>query len=73
MKFLEKQTKANGLIEAYCRNQTNLVFIDVGEVLLSDGKPNAELFLNDGLHLNDQGYEKWTKNVKPYLSPSTGR
>jgi lysophospholipase L1-like esterase len=67
LKFREKQKQANGLIQAYCRGRANLVYIDSGEVLLSDGKPDPRLFLNDGLHMNAQGYEKWAKLLKPHL------
>ncbi|MCH7725232.1 MAG: calcineurin-like phosphoesterase C-terminal domain-containing protein [Planctomycetes bacterium] len=36
-------------------------------MLGADGKPRAELFASDGLHLNETGYELWTKIVKPLL------
>jgi lysophospholipase L1-like esterase len=36
-------------------------------LLDEDGKPRAELFAKDGLHLNDKGYKVWASVPKPYL------
>jgi lysophospholipase L1-like esterase len=44
------------------------VFIDIGPKLLKpDGKPDADLFRKDGLHLNDKGYAILNEAVKPNL------
>jgi lysophospholipase L1-like esterase len=43
-------------------------FADIATPMLGDdGKPRAELFLEDGLHLNKEGYELWTSLVRPHL------
>jgi len=61
--------KANALIRDYCNTDSLLFYVDVASVLLgADGKPDAALFKEDGLHLNDAGYIKWTEVVKPLLS-----
>ena len=36
-------------------------------ILSSDGKPDATLFLKDQLHLNDKGYEAWTRLLRPVI------
>jgi lysophospholipase L1-like esterase len=36
-------------------------------MLGADGKPMPDLFKKDGLHLNDKGYQIWTKVVKKWL------
>lgn len=65
--FAEQQ-KANALIEAYCKKDERLSFIDVVKPMLGeDGKPRPELFVMDGLHLNPKGYALWTALVKPFL------
>jgi lysophospholipase L1-like esterase len=67
-KLIDKIRKANALIEAECKADKRLVFIDVGKPLLDDdGKPRKDLFLFDGLHLNAKGYEAWAAVVRPYL------
>ena len=50
--------------------EKNLYFIDVLPSMLLDGKANPELFVSDGLHMNKQGYEVWTKLLKPLLLKS---
>jgi lysophospholipase L1-like esterase len=36
-------------------------------MLGADGKPRPELFLQDGLHMNNEGYAVWTKLLQPHL------
>lgn len=44
------------------------VYLDVGTVLLApDGLPDASLFRPDGLHMNAQGYQRWTRLVDAWL------
>jgi len=63
-----KIQEANELLKASCRRRPLCRFIDVGAAMLgSDGKPNAELFMPDGLHLNDKGYRLWTDILAPQL------
>jgi lysophospholipase L1-like esterase len=42
--------------------------VDVVKPMLGDdGKPKPELFVKDGLHLTDKGYELWASVLKPVL------
>jgi lysophospholipase L1-like esterase len=67
-KMAAEQRKANGLVEAYCKKNDYLVYLDaVTPMLGEDGKPRQELFSKDGLHMNDKGYELWALLLKPYL------
>jgi len=51
------QTKANDLVKQYCARDERLGYIDVVAAMLGkDGKPDAELFVKDGLHLSAKGY-----------------
>jgi lysophospholipase L1-like esterase len=64
----EKQKQANALIEAFCKKDERLLYLDVIKPMLGDdGKPRQELFVRDGLHLNEKGYELWTSLLKPVL------
>ena len=59
---------SNRMIEAYCRTQDRVKFIDVSAAMLdADGKPRRELFRWDGLHMNARGYALWTSIIKPVL------
>src|SRR5205814_7150636 len=54
--FIERIKTANQRIEAFCRQDERLSFIDVfNPMLRGDGKPRAELFVEDKLHLNRAG------------------
>jgi lysophospholipase L1-like esterase len=66
--MVDKQRMANELIEAYCKKNDYLAYVDVVTPMLGeDGKPRQELFGKDGLHMNDKGYELWASLLKPYL------
>ena len=68
-KLWDKVRQANGLIEAQCKKSDLVRYIDVGKVLLGeDDKPRPELFMKDGLHLNEKGYELWAGVLKGLLS-----
>jgi len=59
-----EMVEANELIRAYTENNENLHFVDVaGPMLGPDGEPIPELFVQDGLHMTDDGYEIWTEVV----------
>ncbi|HUU10337.1 MAG TPA: SGNH/GDSL hydrolase family protein [Phycisphaerae bacterium] len=65
--------KANDLVRRHAQAEANLSFIDVATPMLGpDGKPRAELFLKDMLHMNRTGYEVWVPLVKAALAkPAT--
>jgi lysophospholipase L1-like esterase len=67
-KLFDVQQKANALVEAYCKSDGRLLFVDVVKPMLGDdGRPRRELFVLDGLHLNEAGYKLWAELLKPYL------
>lgn len=67
-KLMDQMQAANELIRNYSASGKNLVFIDVFTPMLGeDGRPRAELFIQDGLHMNREGYNIWRKVVAPYL------
>ena len=60
--------EANGLISKFCTTQTNFYFADVTKVMLdASGQPRNDIFVSDGLHMNDNGYELWTSVVRPII------
>ena len=65
---VEEVKKANALVEAFTKEQPKLIYIDVfHEMLGSDGLPRPEIFSDDKLHMNPEGYKLWTKIVGRYL------
>jgi len=52
--------EANELIRNFIGHNDNLRYVDVSEPMLGpDGEPIPELFVEDGLHMTDAGYEIW--------------
>ncbi len=65
--------KANELIRKYVAATSNVEFIDVTYAMLDEqGKPRADIFREDGLHLNAKGYAIWTSIIKPRLLKENG-
>ena len=66
--YLQEEEQAfNKKIAQLSKENINLIFIDVWEPMLVDNKPVADLFVEDGLHMNAEGYKIWTSLVKPIL------
>lgn len=66
--IVDKVREANRLVRAACDRDDRLGFIDVdGPMIGWDGKPRAELFVQDGLHLSAKGYALWNVLVAPFL------
>jgi hypothetical protein len=64
----DKITEANNLIKNYSSQEEGLYFIETDDRFFGDdGKPRAELFRDDQLHLNADGYEIWTAVIKEKL------
>jgi lysophospholipase L1-like esterase len=63
-----KMRQTNVLIERECKKDERLAYLDVAAPMVgTDGKPRPDLFVEDGLHLNEQGYALWTSILKPHL------
>lgn len=60
--------ETNALIAGFARETPNLDFIDVFTPMLDDaGRPRAELFRDDALHLNEAGYALWRQVITTHL------
>ena len=60
--------RANAMIQQITANDSRLHFIDVATPMMdADGQVRPELFGEDGLHLNAEGYRIWTREVAAAL------
>jgi len=67
--LVDKIRDANARIEAFTKTVDRVEFVDVFPAMIgNDGTVRTDLFVKDGLHLNDKGYELWTSILMPYLS-----
>jgi lysophospholipase L1-like esterase len=68
--LMAQAREANRLIADYAATQPNLVFIDIYAKMLDDqGRPRADLFAGDALHLNSDGYALWQSVIAGHLTP----
>ena len=68
--FLPRVREANSMIAEYVKGATNLDYIDVYSKMLGpDGRPRADLYGKDSLHLNADGYALWKTVIGQHLRP----
>jgi len=72
MAFWDEMKKANELVrligELPSESPPPFTYVDVATPMFDDeGNPRAELFREDGLHLNEKGYRIWTEILTPVL------
>jgi lysophospholipase L1-like esterase len=67
--LIQEIRRANALVRDYAATLSNSDYIDVFTPMLdADGRPRAELFREDALHLNAKGYEVWRAVIAPHVS-----
>lgn len=66
--LVDAMREANAQIRAIAEGDALQEYIDVDAPLLdAEGNPRADLFVEDGLHLNEAGYAIWADLVRPHL------
>ena len=61
--------RANQAIAEYCDGDQRLRFVDIWQPMLDDrGQPREKWFVEDGLHLNREGYQLWADLLRPHLN-----
>ncbi|HUJ09019.1 MAG TPA: GDSL-type esterase/lipase family protein [Verrucomicrobiae bacterium] len=67
-KQADKEKKLNTLVEEFSKGQPYLRYIDAYSVSIGpDGLPRRELFRQDQLHFNADGYKLLAERVRPFL------
>ncbi len=68
--LVDRMRDANRRIRELCRSDPRLKYVDVDAPMIgADGEPDRRFFADDGLHLDDDGYELWARLVRPHLGP----
>ncbi|HWA39652.1 MAG TPA: GDSL-type esterase/lipase family protein [Burkholderiales bacterium] len=64
----------NRALRSFAATDPRLAFVDIYTPMTNpDGSVRAELFAEDGLHMNAAGYEIWRKALAPVLRPAAGQ
>ena len=66
--IVDKVRATNDLLRAKAKTDKRITFLDGSfDLLLDGGKVREELFVEDRLHLNDDGYKLWADMLAPHL------
>ncbi|MCC9603991.1 GDSL-type esterase/lipase family protein [Stieleria sp. JC731] len=67
-KIWDKIRAVNERLREIALTTPNTYFIaTAGDYLHTDGQPRTELFISDQLHMNEQGYQLWSKLIRRRL------
>jgi len=59
-KLVDEMRSANEMVRTLATSHEALIYVDVFHPTLGqDGRPREDLFIRDGLHLNQAGYDLW--------------
>lgn len=66
---LEAAEKFNSLLKAWCADKPWIRWFDVPKTLVKEGNAplSEDLYRDDRLHLNDEGYKRWNADFSPAL------
>jgi lysophospholipase L1-like esterase len=67
--IIDRIRRLNDAVRQEIESRPSGYYVDVFSAMLDQsGKPRAEFFLEDGLHLNRKGYRLWGQLLEPYRS-----
>ncbi|MFH4966422.1 GDSL-type esterase/lipase family protein [Gaetbulibacter sp. M235] len=62
----------NRMLSKYCDDERNLHYIDITNMMIkSDGRVRSDIFLTDGMHLNQLGYGLWDPIIRSKIMSLT--
>ncbi|CAN5247504.1 SGNH/GDSL hydrolase family protein [soil metagenome] len=69
-KYYADDRLANRMIKAYINGKPHTHFVELNRVIFNPktGTPDSSLFKPDYLHLNNKGYDRWEKVLKPFMN-----
>lgn len=65
-----KYKRLNRQMKDLAIDNNNIAFVDVWKPMLHGSKLNTKLFIEDGLHMNQTGYDIWYKTMKNLITQS---
>lgn len=68
-KLWPKAQETNALVKEFAADRGYITYLETASPMLgSDGEPRPEIFLNDGLHMNEVGYRIWNEVLARHLA-----
>ena len=66
--LLDKAIETNRLLAEYATQSERITYVDVFTIMMNDhGSIKSEIFTDDSLHMNADGYALWTAVAKPVV------
>lgn len=62
-----KYKRLNKRMAKYAAENSNIAFIDVWTPMLNKRKLMDDIFVEDGLHMNEKGYDIWYNTIKDFV------
>jgi lysophospholipase L1-like esterase len=67
-KLKRKYIRLNRAFKKLCKEDSGLEFANVWDVMMDGRKVRQDIFIGDGLHMNNTGYDLWYSVIKPYMN-----
>lgn len=65
--IIDRIRRLNELLRCEIESRPSGYYVDIFPAMLDDsGKPRSEYFLRDGLHMNRQGYQLWSRILESH-------
>jgi lysophospholipase L1-like esterase len=65
-KQADKEKTVNAMVEKFTRGKSYLKYVETYDLVLGpDGQPRPELFVDDKLHFNAEGYKLLSERMRP--------
>lgn len=61
-----EQTGFNDALRRYAARRDDLGFLDIRPLMLTNGRPGP-FYADDGIHMNETGYDRWSRTLRPAL------
>lgn len=67
-KIRGKYKRLNRKMERFTKNDSQLYYVDVWKPMLNKRKLKTDIFIEDGLHMNQKGYDIWYEAMKDLVN-----
>ena len=64
----KKYKKLNREFKELSSKDSTIIYADVWNIMLKKRRVRKDIFVNDGLHMNNTGYELWYQALKQYVN-----
>ena len=66
-KLKRKYKRLNKKLSNFAKKQDGVEFVDVWNPMLDGRRVMSDIFVEDGLHMNEKGYDIWYTTLKEYV------